>query len=413
MCISALLSPRIIPGQCLRSSYIEQKRRNGDQQAAGGTDRAIGMLRGQCPRTAAADRRKRTGRARTALGPEERGQPSWGAYLTPTDSDGVSDGPTRGSVVVTLSAPERLSFNVTLNKPFSGSDPLQSILISKPAFINSTAATLATLVGGNASNTQLVTNPDGGVTITGYSAPPLLGDVPFQQALANLSWGRAMVNVYTANYPEPADPMGCCNNAELRSEGSLEPLNAASLPPGGLRQDHHGYEDMPVSPADARPYSAVLVPNDSTASLTNATGMVSLLVAPDNSSITYNVTLGNLAPGNEIYNVSIWFGKGPARQLGWFPYSLYSFASNRLPTPRGGLLVPGNGANFTLATGWIGSFVEKSPLKGITGRALTDPTYSFGVQQLAANNVYIVIGTADFPKGELEGQAVLGWPASE
>ncbi len=69
---------------------------------------------------------------------------------------------------------------------------------------------------------------------------------------------------------------------------------------------------------------------------------------------TYNVTLGNLAPGNEIYNVSIWFGKGPARQLGWFPYSLYSFASNRLPTPRGGLLVPGNGANFTLATGWIG-----------------------------------------------------------
>ncbi len=74
-------------------------------------------------------------------------------------------------------------------------------------------------------------------------------------------------------------------HAQLRSEGSLEPLNAASLPPGGLRQDHHGYEDMPVSPADARPYSAVLVPNDSTASLTNATGMVSLLVAPDNSSI--------------------------------------------------------------------------------------------------------------------------------
>lgn len=71
---------------------------------------------------------------------------------------------------------------------------------------------------------------------------------------------------------------------------------------------------------------------------------------------TYNVTLGNLAPGNEIYNVSIWFGKGPARQLGWFPYSLYSFASDRLPTPRGGLLVPVNGANFTLATGWVGKY---------------------------------------------------------
>lgn len=58
--------------------------------------------------------------------------------------------------------------------------------------------------------------------------------------------------------------------------------------------------------------------------------------------------------------------------------------------------------------------MDSSPLKGITGRApVTDPTYNFGVQQLAAHNVYIVIGTADFPKGELEGQAVLGWPASE
>ena len=62
-------------------------------------------------------------------------------------------------MIVTLSAPERLSFNVTLNKAFSASDPLQSILITKPTFINSTAATLATLVGGNASNTQLVGLP--------------------------------------------------------------------------------------------------------------------------------------------------------------------------------------------------------------------------------------------------------------
>ncbi len=69
---------------------------------------------------------------------------------------------------------------------------------------------------------------------------------------------------------------------------------------------------------------------------------------------TYNVTLGGLAPGNEIYNVSVWFGTGAARQLGWYPYSLYSFANSRLPTPRGGLLAPLNGANFTLATGWVG-----------------------------------------------------------
>ena len=68
----------------------------------------------------------------------------------------------------------------------------------------------------------------------------------------------------------------------------------------------------------------------------------------------YNVTLGSLAATNEIFNVSIWFGNGKTRRLGWFPYSLYSFASNRLPTPRGGLLPPTNGANFTLATGWIG-----------------------------------------------------------
>ena len=70
------------------------------------------------------------------------------------------------------------------------------------------------------------------------------------------------------------------------------------------------------------------------------------------------MTLGGLAPTNEIFNVSIWFGNGKTRRLGWFPYSLYSFASDRLPTPRGGLLPPSNGANFTLATGWIGRCVS-------------------------------------------------------
>lgn len=35
------------------------------------------------------------GRVRQATSPAERGQPSWGAYLTPTDEEGVSDGPTR------------------------------------------------------------------------------------------------------------------------------------------------------------------------------------------------------------------------------------------------------------------------------------------------------------------------------
>ena len=62
----------------------------------------------------------------------------------------------QGFVVVTLAAPERLTFNVTLNKPFAATDQLQSILISKPAFINSTAATLSTLFDSNSSNTQMV-----------------------------------------------------------------------------------------------------------------------------------------------------------------------------------------------------------------------------------------------------------------
>ena len=66
----------------------------------------------------------------------------------------------QGSIVVTLSNAERLTFNVTLNKPFSDSDPLQSILISKPASINSSAVTLASLVGGNASDTQQVSQAD-------------------------------------------------------------------------------------------------------------------------------------------------------------------------------------------------------------------------------------------------------------
>jgi hypothetical protein len=60
-----------------------------------------------------------------------------------------------------------------------------------------------------------VSNADGSVTMSGWSEPVQLGDTPFQQALANLSWGRAVINIYTANFPEPADPMGCCNNAEV------------------------------------------------------------------------------------------------------------------------------------------------------------------------------------------------------
>ena len=41
-----------------------------------------------------------------------------------------------------------------------------------------------------------------------------------------------------------------------------------------------------------------------------------------------------------------------------------------------------------------------------------DPTYDFGLEELAMGNVYIVIGTADNPAGELQGHAVEGWASA-
>ncbi len=73
----------------------------GQQQQTAGNERVVSFLTpGRAAQAGALQQLGNqsvppSGRARTALGPEERGQPSWGAYLTPTDSDGVSDGPTR------------------------------------------------------------------------------------------------------------------------------------------------------------------------------------------------------------------------------------------------------------------------------------------------------------------------------
>ncbi len=72
----------------------------GQQQQAAGNDRVVSFLTpGRAAQAGAlqqlGNQSPPSGRARAALGPEERGQPSWGAYLTPTDSDSVSDGPTR------------------------------------------------------------------------------------------------------------------------------------------------------------------------------------------------------------------------------------------------------------------------------------------------------------------------------
>lgn len=71
---------------------------------------------------------------------------------------------------------------------------------------------------------------------------------------------------------------------QLKTDGSLEPLNAEALPPDGLRQDHHGVDSMPFQPQNALPYHASLSPADPRM-LTAAGGIVTMLIAPDNSSI--------------------------------------------------------------------------------------------------------------------------------
>ena len=69
----------------------------------------------------------------------------------------------------------------------------------------------------------------------------------------------------------------------------MEPLNSAALPPGGLRQDHHGFERVPLQPADSLPYHAYLEAADPTVN-TTATGLIQLQVAPDNSSVVRPTT---------------------------------------------------------------------------------------------------------------------------
>jgi hypothetical protein len=62
----------------------------------------------------------------------------------------------QGRATLSLSGPDTLSFNITLNRPFDLSNQLQSVLLSVPAFINSSAVTLAALYGPNVTNVQMV-----------------------------------------------------------------------------------------------------------------------------------------------------------------------------------------------------------------------------------------------------------------
>ena len=60
-----------------------------------------------------------------------------------------------------------------------------------------------------------------------------------------------------------------------------------------------------------------------------------------------------------------------------------------------------------LCHAWPHRFVDTSAKS--TSPFFSDPTYDFGVKQLLSGNVYIIIGTADHPEGELQGHAQLGW----
>ena len=122
--------------------------------------------------------------------PLERGVPSWGAYLTAPDAENAAlPGPTtvrhlcssllrvhvgivhargtaeaesidacmrQGTAVLYLNGPGTLAYNITLNRAFDPADQLQSILLSVPQFINTSALTLGFLYGPNATTCACV-----------------------------------------------------------------------------------------------------------------------------------------------------------------------------------------------------------------------------------------------------------------
>lgn len=64
----------------------------------------------------------------------------------------------QGRATLSLSGPDTISFNITLNRPFDITNQLQSVLLSVPAFINSSAVTLAAMYGPNVT-VQMVRSP--------------------------------------------------------------------------------------------------------------------------------------------------------------------------------------------------------------------------------------------------------------
>ena len=57
----------------------------------------------------------------------------------------------QGTALLYLNGPDTLAYNITLNMPFGQTDQLQSILLSVPQFIDSSAVTLGYFYGGNAT----------------------------------------------------------------------------------------------------------------------------------------------------------------------------------------------------------------------------------------------------------------------
>ena len=57
----------------------------------------------------------------------------------------------QGTALLYLNGPDTLAYNITLSMPFDNSDQLESILLSVPQFINTSAVTLGFFYGANAT----------------------------------------------------------------------------------------------------------------------------------------------------------------------------------------------------------------------------------------------------------------------
>ena len=71
------------------------------------------------------------------------GLPSWGTFLKAADADGVQQ--RVGVLTLTQDRAGKMFFNTTFTADVGPGNPVQSVLVSLPPFINSTAATLAVL----------------------------------------------------------------------------------------------------------------------------------------------------------------------------------------------------------------------------------------------------------------------------